>query len=268
MRNLLKSDLKRIFKDKLFIIVCIIGVVFAIASPLLYKTLFASLNLEEELNMIVNAKSLFFTAFLPGDNFGLILPIFIAIILCKDFTYGTVRNKIICGKSRKEVFLSSFLACAIVLSVVMVAHAVLTLLISLCFFPYQETAFQFSDFLYLLESFLLEILVYCFIAALVSFLSVFMKKTGATIVALIALNFILSLVGGILQISLEFISPANESYQLIHFLTKINLFSGSILGKGVSYSFADLLYVILPALGGCAVFIGLGMLVFHKKDLK
>ena len=271
MRDLLKTDLKRIFKDKLFTILCIIGGIFSLFGPILYKLLFGALGVDapEEIGGLlnVNAKSLFFTAFVPGDNFGLILPIFLSIILCKDFSYGTVRNKIICGKSRKDIFLSTFLSCAIVMCAVIFAHAILTLLFALVFFPYQETAFGMSDFFYILESMLLEILVYLFISAILSFLCVFMKNMGLTIVVYVAISFLFTLVGGILSISLTMVT--NEStYSILEFLVKANLFSGAVIGQGTSYAWQDLLYVIIPAIVGCLGFVGLGILVFKKKDLK
>ena len=39
MRKLLKTDLLRVFKDKLFLISCIIAGAFAFISPLLYKAI-------------------------------------------------------------------------------------------------------------------------------------------------------------------------------------------------------------------------------------
>lgn len=269
MCNLLKSDLTRIFKDKLLLIICIIGAAFALASPLLYTALTASLDLEAELGMVVDAKTLFFTAFLPGDNFGLVLTIFITIILCKDFSYGTIRNKIVCGKSRKDIFLSLFFSCAIVLCAIIVAHALLTLLLSLCFFPYQDGGFTGKDFLYLVESIALEILVYLFIAALITFLCVSMKNTGLTIVCVIAISFLCALVGGIAQVALQFTPPASEgASQVLQFLTKSNIFTGSIIGQGTSYTFKDMLYVLIPAIAGCAALIGFGIYAFEKKDVK
>ena len=44
MIDLLKTDFKRVLKDKLFIVVCIIGGVFAVITPILYKLIFSLLN--------------------------------------------------------------------------------------------------------------------------------------------------------------------------------------------------------------------------------
>ena len=48
MRNLYVADLKRILKDKLFLITIIIAVAFAFLTPLLYLVLFNVLEFEIE----------------------------------------------------------------------------------------------------------------------------------------------------------------------------------------------------------------------------
>ena len=64
MRELLKTDLKRILKDKLFLVACILGVIFAVSSPLLSEALIVGLNIEEELGAsFASAKSMFFSSF-------------------------------------------------------------------------------------------------------------------------------------------------------------------------------------------------------------
>ena len=163
MVKLIKTDFKRILRDKLFIVLCIVGGVFAVFTPLLYKVVFSVIDAEEILFMSINAKSLFFTAFSPADNFGLILPILLAIIICKDFSQGTIRNKLICGYSRKSVFASMYIACAVVMIVLILCYALINLFVSLLFLEYQATAFTLTDFWYLIVSVLFEIIIYLFI---------------------------------------------------------------------------------------------------------
>ena len=62
MTKLLKCDLARVIKDKLFLVVCILGVVFALINPLIYKLLFSALGVEAgEIPMLtINSKINFF----------------------------------------------------------------------------------------------------------------------------------------------------------------------------------------------------------------
>ena len=111
MTGLLKSDFRRILKDKLLIVVGILAVVFAITLPLLYAVIFSTADVlaTEMLGNMFTAKTLFFSSFSMGNNLGLVVPVLLAIILCKDFSFGTVRNKIIAGKSRKAIYMSLFM---------------------------------------------------------------------------------------------------------------------------------------------------------------
>ena len=44
--------------------------------------------------------------------------------MSKDFSYGTIRNKIISGSSRTNVFLSLFISCSIVIVLAMAAAGI------------------------------------------------------------------------------------------------------------------------------------------------
>ena len=82
MLNLYITDLKKIIKDKLFLVTCILGIVFTLMTPILYKALFEVLGVGEILGDLVDAKILTFGAFNPSGNLGFIMPILIAIIVC------------------------------------------------------------------------------------------------------------------------------------------------------------------------------------------
>lgn len=274
MTGLLKSDFRRVLKDKLLIVVGILAVVFAITLPLLYAVIFSTADmLEDDLfgNMF-SAKTLFFNAFSMGNNLGLVAPVLLAIILCKDFSFGTIRNKIIAGKSRSQIFMSLFITCAVVLIAVMLLHAFVALGISLIFFDYQQTPFTIGDFGYFLASLGFEVLILLFVAALLSWLCANMKNVGLVIVLYIAIAMVLVLAGSILQtvISVLEISPGNEKIlSVLEFFNRINVGNGALyIGVGTSYTLEDVLYLTIPPVVGIAGFLGFGLLGFNKKDLK
>ena len=270
MRNLYVADLKRIIKDKLFMVTCILAGVFAVINPLLNKVLFEALDLGEMLDgmMSMNAKSMLFTAFMPGDNLGLIMPILVAIIICKDFSQGTVRNKIISGQSRTTIFLSHLLSTATVMCALMLLHALLTLGVSLLFFPYQQTAFTFADFGYLMASLAFEMLVYFAIAAIVTFIATIAKNIGICILLYLAVSLGFSIVGAIFQVAGAFLEPASKGYGAVELLNALNIFTSTLIGAGTTYSAKEVLYILLaPVLlsAGCTL---LGIRLFAKKNLK
>lgn len=273
MTNLIKTDLKRIFKDKLFTVICIIGLAFGVITPLLYKG-FADLAGLDALSafMAFDGKSIFISAFNPAGDFGMILPVLVSIIIFKDFSQGTVRNKLICGKTRAQVFLSTFATSAIALCTLILTYAVFSLSFSLLFFNFQATPFTISDLGYMLLTTLFEILVYILISALVSFMCVFMKNVGVTIVVYVAITFFFSFIDGLLIIGAGALSISGLDPAIIKLLTlasKINVFGTSFpAGKVAVYSLEDVLCIVLPTVLGSILFVVLGILTFRKKDLK
>ncbi|MBQ3063921.1 MAG: hypothetical protein IJC99_03875 [Clostridia bacterium] len=268
MRNLYIADLKRILKDKLFMVTCILAGVFAIINPLLNKVLFEALDMGDLLGGMMNAKSMLFTAFLPGDNLGLIMPILIAIIVCKDFSQGTVRNKIISGKSRTAIFLSHLLAAATVMCTLMLLHALLTLGVSLFFFPYQEAAFTFADLGYLMASLAFELLVYVAIAAIVTLIATLAKNMGICILLYLAVALGFSIVGAIFQVAGAFLDPAAKGYGAVELLNALNIYTSTLIGAGTTYTAKQVLYILIAPLALTTGSILLGISRFARKNLK
>lgn len=277
MTRLIKSDFRKFFKDKMFLVLCILAVAFALVTPLLYVVIFGSMGeidpmTEQMLEGYVNAKGQFFGAFSFGNNLGLVAPLLICIVLYKDFNYGTVRNKVISGYSRVSVFMSIFVVCSVTMIGIIFVHALLTLGFSLPFFDYQQTPFTTSDFWYLMESLLFELLVYLFAAAFVSWLCVTRRNMGMVIVMYIAIVFGCSLVAGILQIVIMVLSSnpdMQKTIDILDFVQRINIFNSSAtIGLGTSYSLKDVLYYVIPPFVGTLALLGHGIYKFNRKDLK
>ena len=275
MINLIKSDFKRILGDKLLIVVAIVGLALAVIGPVMYETLFSLVAMTEEdqammemMGVGLTAKSLYFTALLPGDNLGLIAPILISIILCKDFSYGTIRNKIISGKPRWMIFISSFIACSAVLLSVMLVYALITFFVALIFFPYSDENFSMGELGYFLASTAMKLLVFLFVSALICTISSLSKNVGLSIVLFVAISFIFAIVGSVSAIGVGFADPNSSAYFFLEFITNTNPFSSSLVGSGTSYEITDLLYAILsPVILTVGVLL-LGVWSFNKKDIK
>ena len=278
MTNLLKADFRRILKDKMLIVMGILAVAFAAITPLLYTIILSSPDIAENeltaslISNMITGKSQFFSSFSLGNNLGLIAPVLLAIVLCKDFSYGTIRNKIIAGKSRSQIYLSLFITCSVVLIGVMLLHAFITLGISLLFFEYQSTAFTVSDFWYFLASLGFEILVLLFVSSLLSWLCSGMKNVGIAIVIYIAIAFFLIMAGSITQMLLATIGAVDigeDIVNLLRFVDRINVVNSvAYIGMGSEYVLKDALYLTIPACLGILGFTGLGLWRFNQKDLK
>lgn len=278
MTGLLRADFRKFLKDKLFLVLIILGVVFAVITPLLYMALLhmvgdmADPMTEEMLAGSFNAKSQFFASFTFGNNLGLIAPLLVGVILYKDFGSGTVRNKIISGHSRYAIFSSMFTVCLTMLFGIILAHALLTLAISLPFFEYQDTPFVAADWWYLLESLLFELLVYLFVSALITWLCATRKNIGMVIVLYIAFIFVCMMIAGIVQgvmLVLQMEPGMEKTVDILNFFQRINVFNSSAsIGLGTAYTAEDVWYYTLPPIIGTVALLGHGLLKFNRQDLK
>ena len=274
MGSLLQADFRRILKDKLLLVMGILAVVFALITPLLYVAIAYGIGDlgEEMISSMFTGKAQFFGSFSIGNNLGLIAPVLLAIALCKDFSFGTIRNKIIAGKSRSAIFLSLFITCSVTLIAVMLLHAFMGLGVSLIFFDYQPTEFTVSDFWYFLESLAFSLLVLLCISALLSWLCASMKNVGLVIVLYIAISFVLVMAGSIIQVAmsvLQLMDGYENWVSVMEFLNRINIGNSTLyIGTGTEYTLEDVLYLTLPTTTGILAFVGLGLWSFNKKDLK
>lgn len=278
MNGLLIADFRRVLKDKLLLIMGILAAVFAITTPLLYAAIFHGLAaIDDEmtaamLSGFTSAKAQFFGSFSMGNNLGLIAPVLLAIALCKDFSYGTVRNKIIAGKSRQNIFLSLFITCAAFLIGIMLLYAFLTLGVSLIFFDYQAEPFTLPDLWYFLLSLGFEILVLLDVAAMLSWLCAFTKNTGLVVVLYVAIVMILA-VGGSVSQMVNLVpggSAVNQEFlSVLHFFDRVNVCNSAMfIGTGAEYTATDIMYLTIAPIAETLIFLGLGLYKFKRKDLK
>lgn len=277
MSNLLIVDFRRVLKDKLLLVMGILAVAFSLLNGLIMGAasgFMSEMDMEmlDTMGMGFSAKSQFFSSFSFGNNLGLIAPVLLAIILCKDFSHGTIRNKIIAGYNRVSIVMSLFIVALTVMFAVILLHAVLTLAICLIFMPFQYEPFTSGDLGYLFLSLLLQFLLYAMAAALMAFLCASRKSVGTVIVLYVAVVMLLTLLTGILSVVagvLEITGGHDTALEVIDFFQRINPLSfSSNIGQGTAYETGELVNYILTPSVLTILLLGWGVLKFRKKDLK
>ena len=125
MKNLLKADFYRARKDKLLLIGLLVSIGLVLMQVLLIKGLVsASSAADADAEVIGNALgtsglALWFNGIsIMGNTTQYIIPIFLTIFFVKEFSDRTIRNKLIVGYSRTQIFFS-----------IIIVHAVLSVII-------------------------------------------------------------------------------------------------------------------------------------------
>lgn len=290
MRNLLKADLLRVVKDRLFIALIILCFVLSLMSPILTGFITLIVSSKDNTRELVSAASNALMAFTPLNNFGLILTIFMCVILCKDFNNGTIRNKIIAGKSRLAVFASNTITTIIFTTSFMLFGFLLSLGGNLIFFDLGLTTEKMVQDFWL--SIGLSLLGWILISIVVSFFSTIIKNSGLVSVTILGIGFVLVIVSTVIStsISIEKASdnPSEGLIKTLEFFQTINVPAVMTNRIGISAESGDIVAEILVTLtgarggydavfyleycGSCvlvstALFVG-GYFIFRRKNLK
>ena len=120
----------------------------------------------------------------------------------------------------------------------------------------------------MLLSFVFELLVYAAIAAIVTLIATSAKNMGICILLYLATSIGLSLIGTIFQVAGAFLDPSTVAYNVVEIINAFNLYTSSLIGSGISYTFKEILYIVLPPLVIGAGTTLLGLKTFKRKNLK
>ena len=173
MRRLLRADIHSLFWDKVFIALAVFSFILGLTLPVL------GLVNEIRYNEYKEFEDYFFF-FLPV--FSLLISSYVSIFVGKSFDWGTVKNKITVGHSRRDIYLS-FLIVSMVGTLVFIA---------LFLIPYSV----FGSLVYEDMSISFKALVFVLISAVLVLLSVtaisvaLMVTIGSRVISMIVSLFV------------------------------------------------------------------------------
>lgn len=263
MIRLIRSDFYRLLKTKITYIS--LGIVFLL--PIIMAALYAGLiallaDGDEEaasaLGMMINARSLINTTFSLTNNFGIVLPVFSVIIIMSDISNGTIRNKIMIGYKRQEIFASHFITTFIYCLVTMGIYAGMTMLWSSVIL--QTTDLTSSEMISYLYFYVLGFLSLAVIVGIGCCLSLATLNSAGSIIITLVITIILGFVSSLLS-GFDFPEVTEHILRFIPY----------VVISTISYKEITVV-MFLEGLGGVLLFAGLlyglGTYIFIKRDLK
>lgn len=268
MINLLKADFFRLLKHKITLVSLIIALVLPLVMAGLYAALRAFLteiggeDSAEVFGAIMNGGTLMLSSFSLTNNFGLVLPVFLVIGIMSDVSSGTIRNKIILGYKRHQIFASHFITAFVYAFVIMSVYAAFSALwgIVLLGAPELTSEGQLSYLYY----YVLGLLGLAMVAALASCLSLSTLNSAGSIIISLAICIVIGFIASILSTFLNGPDIAEYAKHIVRFIPSyVNSYAS--VGNITSIMF-------LEGLGGIAIFTAipyfLGTYLFSKRDLK
>jgi ABC-type transport system involved in multi-copper enzyme maturation permease subunit len=268
MINLLKADLFRVLRTKIVYISLIIAIVLPLFICLVNGlTELAVRSLDPEMTYPYGVgDSTLVSTFSPLMSFSYIFAVFPVIVIMMDFGNGTLRNKIIFGYTRHQIYAAHFIVTLTHVGAITLLFTLTNVVSSLAFGISPVPASLIPTFLiYYFVGFLGIVLT----ASLGSCLALALGNAGAivlTIFGVIILNNAGSFIGLILKLSEV---SGGDNFLCFFPSYFIDSLSNYMLYKvEVEIDSLHLVGSIIGVLALAGAFYALGTFVFNRRDFK
>ena len=273
MRSLLKADFFSLLKSKITYVV--LGI--CIGAPILVILLYLGLGIatkaitegEDIVVEFIRGRDLMFSTFSLSSNAGLIIPIFAGILIMADIRNGTVRNKVIIGKSKTKIYFSQLIVSISFCVAMILVSFLVTVGGGLIFFKYGYK-FDGAEAWNFFRALIIGLLTFAYVASLSTFIALSTKSMPLTIVFTLLVALGLSLI-----CSLSFLVPEGNKLIYVFYLMPtygVSMISSSTIallsGEGTLLTNEIFIYCLISLLGFSVINTALGILIFNKADLK
>ena len=266
MLNLFKVEFLRLVKSKLFIVSVIVCLSLALLNGSVYF-IFGIIdgNRSEQSAIELTLMSQPLTG-IPG---GVLYGIFLISFITTDLRDGTIRNKMVAGYTRLEIYISYLLVALLYVFSLLITSFLLVFIC--CIFVYNPNLVHFNVS-YCLDTLLFIIIGYIMIITLCVLLSLTINGRVVPILIFIGIIYGLVIVGGITDgLSRTFKSDAVSN--MFEYLSKINpIYAitevGTAEGKDIYYEKINFVGLfVIPVLVTIANVFG-AIFLFNRKDYK
>lgn len=203
MGRLFKAFLFKLTRDLTFRITLIIGAGFALLIAGLLLVLDLTARAAGAETHYLTGQNMLALSLIPAQTYSLAIPINVAIFVCLEFTQGSIRNKIVAGNSKFNIYLSLFL------SGLLFCFALITTYVLICFglgcifggFDPHGEYLMGGNFTpeYLIKLIIASLVVYVSIVSFTIFIATTFRNIGPCIPIVIVLLLMLSYVGPIVS---------------------------------------------------------------------
>ncbi|MCX5775016.1 MAG: hypothetical protein NTV44_01430 [Firmicutes bacterium] len=275
MGRLLRLDLRRALRDKLVIVVFAVTIVLSFLEVLLGTLMkysyggFTFYTLTTR-SLLLSSMSISSTPFL-------LIAIMVAVFLGKDLTFGTIRNKIIAGYSKKEIYFTHLIISLILATAALLVYQILVFSVGSMFItpPNDWTAVHFQDFAI---RFGLSYLIVWTAVSIVVFIELMTKSLVTALIVSIILFVFGPIIGMGISTYFVFRQALGDSdlgvriTDFFYFYQAYTVPNGSLLDQLGGSSNAIEASLAWKTLGVNLVMLGglnfLGIYLFPKTDLK
>ena len=267
MFNIIRASLFKLFKDWTFRITMIVGL--GLAALLI--------GIQAGIGQL-NGQSMFLAGASPSQNFGLTVPINLVVFTVSEFTFGTIRNKIIAGHSKFKIYTGLFLTGLVFTFSLMIAYLAILVGISSIIGGFDAYAIGGGRFIgcyigYFFAS-------YIFVTSLSVFFGALMRNIGGSISIAVVSLVVLGMIPLIVSLATGKGFTTENMQMWLNPLYMIGLYANASsimnalggMGVDTSYFFVQdasmIIAGILTPLYWAAIFFFGGAAIFVHRDIK
>ena len=264
MINIIRASLFKLFRDRTFQVTAIIGSFIAILIVLI-----------QLLVQACNGQSLYLSSSSPSQNFGLTIPINLIVFTVGEFTYGTIRNKVIAGLSKTKLYFGLFFTGLVFTFILYTIFAIFSVGLASIIGGFSAEAIGGVKFVLLYLIYV--ICAYVFITALSIFFASLVRQIGGSISIVIILLVFLSLIPLFTFMNMNGSELRPDHWSMwINPLYMVGLYGnnavkiiGDVIGNAVYNQTPQMIAAgILTPLAWGAIFFISGLTLFNHQDIK
>lgn len=273
MKNIIKASIFKLFKEKTFYVTLIVGLVLSVVLVLLYNGI--DKNAGGGAHFMCNGSQFLIASSAPLSNFAIAVPVNLSILVIGEFTFGTIRNKVIVGYRKSYVYFSLFVVGLIFTLTLMTLYTALSVMLSSFIGGFDPSG------LFTLEKALKWIAItingYIFITSLCVFSSTLTRNQGLSLGIIIFVLVILVITSNVFaatKIGIENIEDKTVLIAALHplFFQTLATIGANVIKESSGFlAFSEVKYFV-PALISPLVYALLfyivGSAIFSKRDLK
>lgn len=263
----MKGAIYKLFKDKTFKVTMIVGIILAILLPLLYKAIGNDSDTGLEVctgaNMLLASSS-------PVQNFGLAIPINLIALIVGEFTYGTIRNKVIVGYKKSTIYFQMFVSSLIFTFILIFIYIGVTVAFASIL---GKPGFDIITGETIWKLLLCILTSYIFVTSLSVFCGTLIRKQGFAMgltILILMICFIAAMITATLESVINIDKVKTVCWLDPIFLVSCTPLGGAGIGN-VNAMFSDtntfVASIVSPLLYG-AIFYLIGSALFSYRDLK
>ena len=200
MLRIMYASLYKLFRDTTFKVTLIVGISLAILTNLLYFAVSKIADIDLG-SMLFSGETALINSLNPTSNFGLMVPVNLVVFTIGEFTYGTIRNKIIAGHKKSSIYLSLLAIGFVFTTVLMVAYCFLSWAFGSLLGGVHAKGVSGETIGYII---LYGFFSYIFIMTVSVFVGSLIRSIGGSLPIIIILLLFLGLVPTIINISAAF----------------------------------------------------------------